>query len=100
MKKWNLESPAASALLHLGLFALVSAVVWFSERSAPQAPVDPVPQRAPRYAGTPVKAPAATALHAHAPPAPSSTERAGMVGFMGCQARLAPWHELSVSCPP
>jgi len=93
MKKWNLESPAASALLHLGLFALVSAVVWFSERSAPQAPVDPVAQRAPRYAGAPAKAPTV-------PPSASSTERMRTVSFMGCQAQLVPWHELAVHCPP
>lgn len=34
MKKWTLESPGVGVLLHLGLFALVSAAVLYSERHA------------------------------------------------------------------
>lgn len=41
MKKWTLESPRVGVLLHLGLFALVSAVVLYSERHAAPTFVPP-----------------------------------------------------------
>ncbi|HVR49635.1 MAG TPA: hypothetical protein VMS38_07845 [Pseudorhodoferax sp.] len=60
MKKWTLESPGVGVLLHLGLFALVSAVVLYSEHHA-----------APTFVP-----PGSAATSAHAAPEPQPAPRA------------------------
>lgn len=57
MKKWTLESPGVGWLLHLGLFALVSATLLYSEhRAAPSVP--PSTAVAVPVEGAPAPAPA------------------------------------------
>ncbi|WP_326535344.1 hypothetical protein [Pseudorhodoferax sp.] len=79
MKKWTLESPGVSLLLHLGLFALVSAAVLYSERQA--APTAPPP--------------AAVAAPALAQPTPPPAPRGQMVRHTTPALRSVP-HELPV----
>lgn len=50
MKKWTLESPRVGVLLHLGLFALVSAAVLYSEYHAAPTVVPPGSAAAPVHA--------------------------------------------------
>ena len=95
MKNWNLESTGTTVLLHMGLFATVSAIVLFSERSAPPATVPPL---VPRHVAK--QTPASAAGHQRALPSRLLADRSGTRacsdGAMPQATRRGP----SVACLP